>query len=563
MALHILLVLLLSFSTETSWGLSTPLGRPLHQAWWPLTTIHSLSYSKPNELQVLGMSLVAFRKSSHSRDDNNWVVMDDRCSHRFAPLSEGRIVERRSTHDPLNHTMCNRIQCAYHGWEFNTTGVCRRVPQDFRSVRGTNTRPVVTYPTQVRAGILWAWTDPESFDTIGSQTTIPISSALQDFVDYGQEACYMRDLPYGMELLGENLLDVSHLPFSHHGTGALRRELGGALPMKMMSMEEKKEAAKSECSVRLPRFQARILDAGQHDPIMIGFQKYSKRIPDDSWQCTAAFYEPNHIRYRRLRGGRAPAHQELFMCPLSAGRSRVFLYNARASIAPPTDTETTLVQRLRLSSQLFQPKQWKSTLRSAVISYLFDPRKVSSHMVYHDIFDGDGVFLHKQGNRMANNGLSYWNYSTPGSSDVILGAYRRYLDQAAQITKDAGYSKFARAVTGNELSYRQADHNARSRLLDRYNSHTKYCPTCQRALHHWRKGATIAESVSYGLNGACGTTALASILCAALAKAGSSFVKKWAYISAATAALVGIGSYLARKIQQKCLAMAQRFLFVD
>jgi hypothetical protein len=28
--------------------------------------------------------------------------------------------------------------------------------------------------------------------------------------------CFMQDLPYGMELLGENLLDLSNLPFSHH-----------------------------------------------------------------------------------------------------------------------------------------------------------------------------------------------------------------------------------------------------------------------------------------------------------------------------------------------------------
>jgi len=364
---------------------------PLHQNWWPLATVNSLSASRPNALHVFGKSLVAFVSRPKGDDDgeSDWVVMNDRCSHRFAPLSEGRIVTakdeqvdgcpRRST------SSCKHIQCAYHGWEFNASGSCVKLPQKPSAVleRSSKIHPITSYPTQVRVGILWIWTDPESYSRLGVNRTLPVSPVLDEFIDfYGPDSCYMRDSPYGMEFLGENLLDLSHLPFSHHGSGALRRELGGELPMKMIGQTEREELAKAangssskECIV--PTLQARILEAGQHDPIFRAFQKYSNLKPDDTWECMVSFFEPNHIRYERLRGGRAPAHQELFLCPIGPGKSRVFLFNARASIAPSSKQQPLYTS----FASLFQPNAWKPRLRSLLVSYFFDPRRVSSHMV--------------------------------------------------------------------------------------------------------------------------------------------------------------------------------------
>jgi hypothetical protein len=42
-----------------------------------------------------------------------------------------------------------------------------------------------------------------------------------------------------MELLGENLLDLSHLPFSHHSVGMLDWIMGCELPLRMMLEQEK------------------------------------------------------------------------------------------------------------------------------------------------------------------------------------------------------------------------------------------------------------------------------------------------------------------------------------
>ncbi|CAM9980802.1 unnamed protein product [Ectocarpus fasciculatus] len=39
--------------------------------------------------------------------DGGWKAFADRCPHRWAPLSEGRVDQESG-----------RLQCIYHGWEF-------------------------------------------------------------------------------------------------------------------------------------------------------------------------------------------------------------------------------------------------------------------------------------------------------------------------------------------------------------------------------------------------------------------------------------------------------------
>ena len=102
--------------------------RPFHQNWWPVAAIASLDKDRPNPITVLGKSLVVFH------DGSSWRVLDDFCSHRFAPLSEGRVVPAPAlgnNDDKQETSSCrqNYIQCAYHGWEFDSHGVCTRVPQ--------------------------------------------------------------------------------------------------------------------------------------------------------------------------------------------------------------------------------------------------------------------------------------------------------------------------------------------------------------------------------------------------------------------------------------------------
>ena len=88
---------------------------------------------------------------------------------------------------------------------------------------------------------------------------------------------FQRDLPYGFEYLGENLADVSHLPFSHHSVGALNREDSCPIPLELLSEAEKLDVAKLHKNEdkRLSTFQVRVVNAGEHDPEIVAALKYN------------------------------------------------------------------------------------------------------------------------------------------------------------------------------------------------------------------------------------------------------------------------------------------------
>jgi len=520
--------------------------RPLHQNWWPVTLVQALDSDRPNAIELLGMRLVLVPDGN-----GGWTCLDDRCSHRFAPLSEGRMVKDQ------NGETC--IQCAYHGWEFDTAGKCTKVPQLESS--GGFGRSVQAYPVRSSTGMIWVWSDPSS-SIMSDAIPLPISPLLERFYAvHGDSSGFMRDLPYGVEILGENLLDLSHLPFSHHSVGGLDREIGGPLPLRMLSESERSELASGDAAV--PLFQAQVKDAAQHDPIFLGMAKSMgpSRVPSNS-TTTIAFFDPCHVRYHRVSMNDMAVDVQLFMCPTSAGKSRVMLFNVFESFLPPLNatvdeiTQKTFKERLASLS----PKAVIAKAKKSLIGRLFSPGSVKSHMMSHAIFDGDGIFLHKQGDRMRRSGLTFRDYSTPSSADVLLNAYRRYLDSSAKQAADRGATSAYESV-GSEQYF---DDEARSQLLDRYESHTVHCKVCSDALETcWRRRDRLAVA-STALAGAAGTswTALTALSAIALSS-GVSIAPIFLRVAALAALSTTAGSVAAARAATKQHSESEKFLFED
>ncbi|GLI61892.1 hypothetical protein VaNZ11_004404, partial [Volvox africanus] len=80
--------------------------------WWPLMPESYLRPDRPNPITLLGIPMVVWRDAR-----GTWRVFRDRCPHRLAPLSEGRVEADGS------------LACSYHGWRFDGSGACRRIPQ--------------------------------------------------------------------------------------------------------------------------------------------------------------------------------------------------------------------------------------------------------------------------------------------------------------------------------------------------------------------------------------------------------------------------------------------------
>lgn len=129
--------------------------------------------------------------------DGTPAALADRCCHRHLPLSMGKLSG-------------DRLQCGYHGLEFDTTGACVAVPGQSAIPPGA---AVKAYPVIERDLFIWIWMgDPAAADA----DTIPDYhwNADPDWTAVGgsgEVKChYMLSI--------DNLLDLTHLPYIHKST---------------------------------------------------------------------------------------------------------------------------------------------------------------------------------------------------------------------------------------------------------------------------------------------------------------------------------------------------------
>jgi chlorophyllide a oxygenase len=163
----------------------------LKNFWYPVDFSKNLKFKNTLPFQLFDESWVLFR------DQMGQVgCIQDECAHRACPLSLGEVVE-------------GRIQCAYHGWEYNTEGVCEHMPSCQPMAASVKALAV-----REEAGMLWVWPGETLPDPALPQLapTIPDNFVLQ------AEILMELDVEHG--LMMENLLDLAHAPFTHTGTFA-------------------------------------------------------------------------------------------------------------------------------------------------------------------------------------------------------------------------------------------------------------------------------------------------------------------------------------------------------
>ena len=124
-----------------------------------------------------------------------YVMLSDRCPHRFAPLSLGK----RQADD---------VVCRYHGLVFAPNGSCIRAPYGGTPPAHVNVKSI---PIAARYGLLWFWPgDPALADI----SKIPDFAFLES-----QNVWKGRSLFAGnYELLSDNLMDLSHVDHLHGTT---------------------------------------------------------------------------------------------------------------------------------------------------------------------------------------------------------------------------------------------------------------------------------------------------------------------------------------------------------
>ena len=80
--------------------------RPWPRNAWYLAAWNGEIGDKPLARTLLGERIVLFRGTGGAI-----AALEDRCCHRRAPLSKGRVIG-------------DRLQCGYHGFTFDASGAC-------------------------------------------------------------------------------------------------------------------------------------------------------------------------------------------------------------------------------------------------------------------------------------------------------------------------------------------------------------------------------------------------------------------------------------------------------
>ena len=172
--------------------------------WYPICLSDEIN-DGPKKATVLGLDFVAFRdqkKTAH--------CLSNVCVHRGGSLANG-ICHEDGT-----------IACPYHGWRFDGSGACTKIPSLGPKSKIPKRAKVDSYPVEEKYGIVFAFLgDMPEKDR----------PELYEIEEYGAEGWRKNkvkiiDIDYNYERSIENVLDPAHNEFVHptHGFSGARND---------------------------------------------------------------------------------------------------------------------------------------------------------------------------------------------------------------------------------------------------------------------------------------------------------------------------------------------------
>lgn len=148
---------------------------------------------KPLGRRLLGEPVVLFRQG-----DRSVAALTDRCPHRLVPLSLGTCVN-------------GRLQCTYHGMQYDGSGKCVHIPGQTIIPPKAQTR---SFPVIERFGLIWVWMgDPALADPAQGPMVEKHGQAGWDAIVGGYQ-----HHPSNYVNIIENLMDPAHTTFLHPNT---------------------------------------------------------------------------------------------------------------------------------------------------------------------------------------------------------------------------------------------------------------------------------------------------------------------------------------------------------
>lgn len=161
--------------------------------WYPVMLSRDLK-RKPLKRRLLGEDIVFWR------DGGKVHAIADRCPHRGASLSQGRI------RFPGSGT----ISCPYHGWTFDGSGQLRACIQEGPgSVMPAKVR-TKAYPVEERINVVWVWIG--DMEAVPVEEDIPVALKVPEVHSYVH---FTQVWSTNWALLFDNFMDGLHAPYLH------------------------------------------------------------------------------------------------------------------------------------------------------------------------------------------------------------------------------------------------------------------------------------------------------------------------------------------------------------
>ena len=152
----------------------------------------------PVQVTLLGEPWALVRLPVPRAESTRLVAFEDRCPHRLAPLSAGRVVGEV-------------LQCGYHGWCFDGDGACTAIPALGGSDRiPGRARAAAPAAVAEQGGLVFLAPEAPAAELLG----LPCADA-DGFLHHLLPPTRAR---VGAGLMIDNFLDQAHFPFVHAAT---------------------------------------------------------------------------------------------------------------------------------------------------------------------------------------------------------------------------------------------------------------------------------------------------------------------------------------------------------
>ena len=107
--------------------------------WFPLAFMRDLEPGRIDRIGLHERHIALFLDAAGQP-----AALLDRCPHRTARLSDGRVRE-------------GTLECLYHGWRFDRSGACVEAPQQPADTPLPPRSCATALPVRVEQGVVWVW----------------------------------------------------------------------------------------------------------------------------------------------------------------------------------------------------------------------------------------------------------------------------------------------------------------------------------------------------------------------------------------------------------------------